>query len=46
MTWLERLEIAARSGGVALSETECYQLYVYIAHLTKKLSEAENGKQK
>lgn len=41
-TWPEKLEYAARHGGVSLSETECYQLYIYLATLLKKVGD-QNG---
>lgn len=45
-TWLNKFEYAARHGGVSLSETECYQLYIYIAHLEKLKFENEKATEK
>lgn len=39
MTWLEKLELASKSGGVFLGEAECYQLWVYIASMVKRVTE-------
>lgn len=45
-TWLNKFEYAARHGGVSLSETECYQLFIYIAQLEKLKFENEKAKTK
>jgi len=41
--WVEKLTIAQRSGGVTLSETDCYVLKLYLEALLKKAYDRSNS---